>query len=216
MVKVQEVHDSPYSSSASTHSRSSDSLASSISDDNEIQKESLVDRLVALVDIVPPQTRHSITTRVSNFVGAVKTGGKVVGNVVWVLTTSALLIGLPLALALEDEAKIVQQEKEMAAQQQGVQQVRLHSFFSALSADVASPLRRWLTQEQASTLNSRPLAREKRALYPPVSSLFTSYTPPPVVSLLHSQLISRAVCSYIYTYEPERFSFRLYTVRFTH
>ena len=129
MVKVQEVHDSPYTSSDSAHSGSSDSLASSISNDDEIQKESLVDRLVALVDIVPPQTRHSITTRVSNFVGAVKTSGKVVGNVVWVLTTSALLIGLPLAFALEDEAKIVQQEKEMAAQQQGVQQVRLYTFF---------------------------------------------------------------------------------------
>ena len=132
MVKVQEVHDSPYMSSASSHSGSSDSLASSISND-DIQKESLVDRLVALVDIVPPQTRHSISTRVSNFVGAVKTSGKAVGNVVWVLTTSALLIGLPLAFALEDEAKIVQQEKEMAAQQQGVQQVRLCTFFSQFS-----------------------------------------------------------------------------------
>lgn len=130
MVKVQEVHDSPYTSSDSSDSSDTDSLASSISGDDEIQKESLVDRLVALIDIVPPQTRHSITTRVSNVVGAVKTGGKLVGNVVWVLTTSALLIGLPLAFALEDEAKIVQQEKEMAAQQQGVQQVRLHTFFS--------------------------------------------------------------------------------------
>jgi import receptor subunit TOM22 len=138
MVKVQEVHDSPYTSSDSAHSGSSDSLASSISDDDEIQKESLVDRLVALVDIVPPQTRHSITTRVSNFVGAVRTSGKIVGNVVWVITTSALLIGLPLAFALEDEAKIVQQEKEMAAQQQGVQQVRLYTFFRPFSADVAS------------------------------------------------------------------------------
>ena len=138
MVKVQEVHDSPYMSSASSHSGSSDSLASSVSDDY-IQKESLVDRLVALVDIVPPQTRHSISTRVSNFVGTVKTSGKVVGNVVWVLTTSALLIGLPLAFALEDEAKIVQQEKEMAAQQQGVQQVRLPTlFFLVSSADVTS------------------------------------------------------------------------------
>lgn len=197
MVKVQEVHDSPYSSSASAHSGSSDSLASSISNDDEIQKESLVDRLVALVDIVPPQTRHSITTRVSNFVGAVKTSGKVVGNVVWVLTTSALLIGLPLAFALEDEAKIVQQEKEMAAQQQGVQQVRLHTFFFAtFSADVSIAPPRWLTREQTSTLNSTPLTREKRASYPPVSSLSTSHTQP---HLLHVQLVSLAVCSRTYT-----------------
>ena len=128
MVKVHEVRDSPYMSSASSHSASSDSLPSSV-DDDDLHRESLVDRLVALVDIVPPQTRHSIFTRVSSFVGTVKTGGKLVGNVVWVLTTSALLIGLPLAFALEDEAKIVHQEKEMAAQQQGVQQVRLHPFF---------------------------------------------------------------------------------------
>jgi import receptor subunit TOM22 len=134
MVKVQEVHDSPYPSSASAHSGSTDSLTSS-SSDGDVHKESFVDRFVALVDIVPPQTRHSISTRVSNIVGAVKTGGKAVGNIVWVLTTSALLIGLPLAFALEDEAKIVQQEKEMAAQQQGVQQVRLHTFFSLRPAD---------------------------------------------------------------------------------
>ena len=52
-----------------------------------------------------------------------KTSSKVVGNVVWIVTTSALLIGLPLALSLEDEAKVVQQEKELLAQQQGAQNV---------------------------------------------------------------------------------------------
>lgn len=41
----------------------------------------------------------------------------------WIVTTSALLVGLPLALSLEDEAKIVAQEQEMLAQQQGAQQV---------------------------------------------------------------------------------------------
>jgi import receptor subunit TOM22 len=43
---------------------------------------------------------------------------------VWIVTTSALLVGLPLALAVEDEAKVVAQDQEILAQQQGAQQVR--------------------------------------------------------------------------------------------
>ena len=39
------------------------------------------------------------------------------------IATSALLVGLPLVLVLEDESRIVQQEKEMLAQQQGAQAV---------------------------------------------------------------------------------------------
>lgn len=45
------------------------------------------------------------------------------GNVAWVIATSALLVGLPLVLVLEDESRVVQQEKEMLAQQQGAQAV---------------------------------------------------------------------------------------------
>jgi mitochondrial import receptor subunit TOM22 len=126
MVKVQEVPDdsSPYGSSDSEASGSSESLASAITD-IDINNESIVDRIVALVDIVPPQTRHNISTRVSSVVSTVQKTGKVVGNIVWVLTTTALLVGLPLALVLEDEAKLAQQEKELTAQQQGQQSVRL-------------------------------------------------------------------------------------------
>ncbi|KZV91224.1 mitochondrial import translocase, subunit Tom22 [Exidia glandulosa HHB12029] len=125
MVKVEIVEEdagnSPYSSASSSRTGSTDSL-SSVSD-NGIAPETLFDRLVALVDIVPPSTRHSISTRVENTANVVKRTGRVVGNIIWVITTSALLIGLPLALALEDEAKIIQQEKELQEQQQGVQQM---------------------------------------------------------------------------------------------
>ena len=64
----------------------------------------------------------------SKTASVIKRGGKLVGNLVWIVTTSALLVGLPLALSLEDEAKIVAQEKEMLAQQAGAQQVCLSSF----------------------------------------------------------------------------------------
>lgn len=129
MVKVEIVEErdpqsssnSPYASSSSSHHSSQESI-SSISSELSAE-ENLYDRISALVDIVPPSTRHSISTKVSKAASFVKASGKIIGNIVWVVTTSALLVGLPLALSLEDEAKIVAQEREMMAQQQGAQQV---------------------------------------------------------------------------------------------
>ncbi|KAG2342096.1 mitochondrial import translocase, subunit Tom22 [Suillus weaverae] len=129
MVKVEIVEEkdpqssgnSPYASSSSSHHSSQESI-SSISSELSAE-ENLYDRISALVDIVPPTTRHSISTKLSKAASFVKTSGKVIGNIVWIVTTSALLVGLPLALSLEDEAKIVAQEREMMAQQQGAQQM---------------------------------------------------------------------------------------------
>ncbi|KAG9315916.1 mitochondrial import translocase subunit Tom22 [Chiua virens] len=122
MVKVEIVdeHNSPYSSPAHSRTNSTDSL-SSVASDLSVPDESLYDRLSALVDIVSPTTRQSISASVSKTSSFIKKTGRVVGNIVWIVTTSALLVGLPLALSLEDEAKVVQQEQEMLAQQQGVQ-----------------------------------------------------------------------------------------------
>ena len=125
MVKVEIVEDkeqagkSPYESDSSSRSGSTDSLDSTLSESPAA--ETLSERLAALVDIIPPSTRYAISSRVSKAAALVKGTGRVAGHVVWIVTTSALLIGLPLALSLEDEAKIVQQEKEMMAQQQGAQ-----------------------------------------------------------------------------------------------
>ncbi|KAI0042473.1 mitochondrial import translocase subunit Tom22 [Auriscalpium vulgare] len=131
MVKVEIVEEkdaqagtSPYASSSSSRAASSVSL-SSVDSDAPVD-ESLLDRLAALKDIVPPTTRHSISTKISSTASFLKKGSKIAGNLIWVVTTSALLIGLPLALSLEDEAKVVAQEKELLAQQQGAQQVSLY------------------------------------------------------------------------------------------
>ncbi|KAI9465042.1 mitochondrial import translocase subunit Tom22 [Lactarius psammicola] len=127
MVKVEIVDEkdqqanSPYASSASSRTSSSVSL-SSVDSDSPVD-ESLLDRISALKDIVPPTTRHSIASKVSRTASFFKRTTKIAGNVIWVVTTSALLIGLPLALILEDEAKVVAQENEMLAQQQGAQQM---------------------------------------------------------------------------------------------
>mgnify|MGYP001761932983 FL=1 len=41
------------------------------------------------------------------------------GKLIWVGVTSALLVGLPFALAVEDESRFAAQEKEIVAQQTG-------------------------------------------------------------------------------------------------
>ncbi|KAJ7069877.1 mitochondrial outer membrane translocase complex, subunit Tom22 [Mycena amicta] len=123
MVKVEIVEEkSPYGSEAASHASSTTSLSSVESADID-GDESFIDRIAALVDIVPPTTRHAISERVSKSAAFIKRGGKLAGNLVWILTTSALLVALPLALVLEDEAKIVAQEREFLEQQQGQQQM---------------------------------------------------------------------------------------------
>ncbi|KAI9463795.1 mitochondrial import translocase subunit Tom22 [Russula earlei] len=119
--KDQEAHSSPYASPASSPTSSSLSL-SSVDSDSPVD-ESLLDRLTALKDIVPPTTRHSLISNLSKTASFFYRTTKFAGNVIWVVTTSALLIGLPLALILEDEAKVVAQENEMLAQQHGAQQM---------------------------------------------------------------------------------------------
>lgn len=130
MVKVEIVEEkdhqanSPYASSSSSRTSSSVSL-SSVDSDVSVE-ESFFDRVAALKDIVPPTTRHNIASRVSKTASFVKRSGKLLGNVIWVVTTTTLLIGLPLALIIEDESKAEAQEREMLEQQQGAQQVRPH------------------------------------------------------------------------------------------
>ncbi|KAF5382548.1 hypothetical protein D9615_002953 [Tricholomella constricta] len=127
IVEEKDVGSSPYATDDDDRTSSSASL-SSVASELSVD-ETFFDRIAALVDIVPPTTRHSISSRISKTASFIKRGGKIAGNIVWVVTTSALLVALPLALSLEDEAKIVAQEKEMMEQQQGAQQMLAPSMY---------------------------------------------------------------------------------------
>jgi len=133
MVKVEIVEEkdssaSPYASSSSSRHSSSESLSSV---ESESLNESFFDRVVALKDMVPPTTRHNISTTFLQTASYVKRGSKIIGNIVWVVTTSALLVALPLSLILEDENKVMTQEREMLEQQQGAQQMLAPSAYPA-------------------------------------------------------------------------------------
>ncbi|KAL7419139.1 mitochondrial import receptor subunit Tom22 [Cryptotrichosporon argae] len=128
MVLVEEVpedlHAGERESDFMSDSGSEVSDVSSVADDDfDPLSETLYDRLVALQDIVPPTTRARLSktyTAAADWYWWTYAGA---GNVIWWGTTSALLIGLPLALAIEDEARITQQEKELQMQSAGQQQL---------------------------------------------------------------------------------------------
>jgi import receptor subunit TOM22 len=132
MVAVEEVRDASLernvADNESDYETDSDVVSiSSIEDDDDIANETIRDRIIALKDIVPPSTRLEAVRKWEKTTAWVSQGSKWAGNAVWIITTSALLVGLPLALAIEDEARVVQQEKEFQMQQSGQQSVSLHS-----------------------------------------------------------------------------------------
>ncbi|KAJ9108245.1 hypothetical protein QFC19_002493 [Naganishia cerealis] len=129
MVKVEEVRDaayaddreSDYTTDEDEEAYETESVSSVDSEEIRIEDETMLDRFYALKDIVAPSTRSKVVANWERTAQWVKTGSVWAGNAVWVITTSALLVGLPLALAMEDEARIVQQEKELQMQQSGQQ-----------------------------------------------------------------------------------------------
>jgi import receptor subunit TOM22 len=82
-----------------------DSDASSIA--SLTPDETLYERLLALQDMIPASYRRSINQKV------LLMGGKTL----WVVSTSALLLGVPWALAYAEEQQLVEAEREMKMQQ---------------------------------------------------------------------------------------------------
>lgn len=96
--------------SASDTSSISDSLF-------DPSSETLSDRFLALKDIISPSTRLNLSESINKTKYYVKFIGKKLGFGAWVLTTTALLVGLPLVLSIEGEGALVAQEKEYLGQQ---------------------------------------------------------------------------------------------------
>ena len=126
MVKLEEVSldhvEEEYTDSDSSSVYSSDEEGGDV--DNI---ESIMDRFWALQDVIPAKTRTSIKDGCSSVYGWGKTGANFLGNSAWVLTTSALLLVLPLMIELEHEQGLVEFEK---MQQQGSQASLQYSVFS--------------------------------------------------------------------------------------
>ncbi|SCV74492.1 BQ2448_8133 [Microbotryum intermedium] len=136
MVRIQQVSNedawSDASSNASddstqpTRPRSTEPLdAGAEQDDDDLltlasydpSSETLSDRFYALKDMVPPSNRARLCSSASTVNAWAWTLGTFGASAAWIACTSAILVGLPLMLAIEGEAGLVQQEMQYTGQQ---------------------------------------------------------------------------------------------------
>lgn len=61
--------------------------------------------------MIPASTRRSVNSKVATLSAWVKSGLAMGGKTLWVVSTSALLLGVPWALAYSEEQMIVEQER---------------------------------------------------------------------------------------------------------
>ncbi|KAI9846371.1 MAG: mitochondrial import receptor protein [Thelocarpon superellum] len=105
---AEDINDDEYSDT--------DSEISSASSDRA-QDETLLDRLVALRDVIPPTQRAYLSSSLSTGYRWVTTGLTFGGKTLWVVSTGAMMVGIPWALAFSEEAQMMEMEKEMKMQQ---------------------------------------------------------------------------------------------------
>lgn len=98
---------------------SQDSEISTDDEDDFPGEETLAERILALKDMIPPATRSYIANKFDVTTSWVKSGVWFGGKTLWVVSTSALLLGVPWALAFAEEQQMVEMEKEMRMREMG-------------------------------------------------------------------------------------------------
>ncbi|KAF7846368.1 hypothetical protein BT93_L4492, partial [Corymbia citriodora subsp. variegata] len=122
MVKLEEVLDEEFNKeqvgpeAEDEWDTDTESEASDLEDD-DLLDESFSDRIAALKDVIPPQQRKFLSNTFETTSSWLSTGVRFSGKALWVLSTSALLLGVPWALAFSEEQQLAEMEREMKMQQ---------------------------------------------------------------------------------------------------
>jgi len=116
MVKLEEVTEGHEDFSDGEPS-DNDSNYSTDDSDSEDLEESILERILALRDIIPEDTRESISNKISTIMSFGVKSARLLGNGAWILTTSALLIFMPLAYEIEREHTFDQAYSQMENEQ---------------------------------------------------------------------------------------------------
>ncbi|KAF2251254.1 mitochondrial import translocase, subunit Tom22 [Trematosphaeria pertusa] len=117
MVKLEEVVDEEFlrqqegPQDDDDWDTDSESETSSIASGLGSPDETLYERITALQDMIPASTRRSLASKYASASSWVKSGLLMGGKTLWVVSTSALLLGVPWALAYSEEQMIVEQER---------------------------------------------------------------------------------------------------------
>lgn len=80
-------------------------------DDDFDENETLLERIIALKEIIPPRQRQCIVDSYHSTFSFIETVFAKGGSLTWALTTSALLLGVPLSLSILSEQQLIEMEK---------------------------------------------------------------------------------------------------------
>ncbi|KAK4230899.1 mitochondrial import receptor subunit tom22 [Podospora fimiseda] len=139
MVQLTEVEDEHF-----THAQVGPEDDEDFTDtDSEISTEShydpseetLADRLYALRDIVPPSTRGWVHDKYERTTSAVKSVVSFCGRAAWTLSVSALLVGVPFALAFGEDQNYAAMEQEQRMRELGGEVLTADGEKSGLSSE---------------------------------------------------------------------------------
>lgn len=81
--------------------------------EEDVSNETFMERIIALKGVIPPSYRYGLTNVSSTLYSAASTTLKYSGSAIWILTTSSLLLGVPLTLSVISEQQLIEMEKEM-------------------------------------------------------------------------------------------------------
>lgn len=93
------------------------SISTSSLNPSAFQSETISERILALRDMVSPSTRRRISSTTSQFTKLVKGGALWGGKGLWILTASALMVGVPWAMAFVEEQQVMEMEREQRARE---------------------------------------------------------------------------------------------------
>ncbi|KAB5558461.1 mitochondrial import receptor subunit tom22 [Coniochaeta sp. 2T2.1] len=124
MVQLVEVEDEHFQEAQPGPEEEEDDYSdtdSEISTDSHFdpQSETLAERLSALRDIIPPTTRGWFWHKYQTTSHIVKTTLLFAGRAAWTISVSALLVGIPYALAVADEQTHLAMEQEQRMREMG-------------------------------------------------------------------------------------------------
>ncbi|PYH99350.1 mitochondrial import receptor subunit tom22 [Aspergillus ellipticus CBS 707.79] len=127
MVKLTEVEDEHFAQEKPQSSKHNVLLTSddeeeddytdteseiSVESDVELESESLYERVYALKDMIPPSARRQFNSSVNTVTSFTKSSVNFTGKALWIISTSAFLLGVPWALAYAEEEQYIQMERE--------------------------------------------------------------------------------------------------------
>ena len=69
--------------------------------------------------MIPPTTRRKLASNFSTATGYTKSGLRFGGKAFWVVSTSILFFGIPMALSVVEEMSILEMEKEQKVRDMG-------------------------------------------------------------------------------------------------